>query len=353
MDKKLKSKQEFFASANSYSGFISYFDKIFNSSQFDRIFVLKGGPGTGKSTLLKKVAREFENDDVSLELFRCSSDTNSLDGLILERENKRIAIMDGTAPHIRDAVIPGAVDVLINLGDAINNAALAEEKKRILELNLLKSNSYGRAYEKLAKSSIFDSNLKAELRSNLDSDALNSTCGELLNEVMSFKCDSSSEIRLFSSFSKEGYSSLSLKGLSQCYTVSGKSGSEYLLLTELSHKLEAHGVRFVKIISPLDKHIVEGIYFKESSVAIVGGQDENCLIHTENFMNAENDDAFERKLGALNECKNIYENEAAIELKSASLYHFELEKIYTKAVDFTVIDRYTTYIKDGISKIFL
>ena len=42
---------EYFAAANSYEGFISFFDNIFNSEKFDRIYVIKGGPGTGKTVM--------------------------------------------------------------------------------------------------------------------------------------------------------------------------------------------------------------------------------------------------------------------------------------------------------------
>ena len=53
MKESLSHTREFFASANGYTGFRSYFDEIFDSRDYTAIYVLKGGPGTGKSTLLK------------------------------------------------------------------------------------------------------------------------------------------------------------------------------------------------------------------------------------------------------------------------------------------------------------
>ena len=52
---------KYFAAANSYGGFISYFDKLFDSKEYNRIYVLKGGPGTGKSSFMKKVSAHFHN----------------------------------------------------------------------------------------------------------------------------------------------------------------------------------------------------------------------------------------------------------------------------------------------------
>ena len=47
--------KKFFAAANSFNGFVSYFDCIFDSKDFSKIYVLKGGPGTGKSSLMRSV----------------------------------------------------------------------------------------------------------------------------------------------------------------------------------------------------------------------------------------------------------------------------------------------------------
>ena len=45
--------KEFFAASNSSTGFVSYFDVIFNPKSYEKIFILKGGPGTGKSHFMK------------------------------------------------------------------------------------------------------------------------------------------------------------------------------------------------------------------------------------------------------------------------------------------------------------
>ena len=146
MKTKNASKREFFASANSYYGFKSYFDAIFNSEKIDRIFVLKGGPGCGKSTLMKNVARTFEDNCEDIELFRCSSDKGSLDGVILRSAGKSCAVIDGTAPHERDTKYPGATDEIINLGENFNTEKLKGYREKIVELSDIKSNAYKNAY---------------------------------------------------------------------------------------------------------------------------------------------------------------------------------------------------------------
>ena len=48
----------YFGAANGYSGFRSQFGEIFNSHNMEKLYILKGGPGTGKSTLLKRIDRK-------------------------------------------------------------------------------------------------------------------------------------------------------------------------------------------------------------------------------------------------------------------------------------------------------
>lgn len=51
----------------------------------------------------------------NLEYMHCSSDSESLDGIVIPA--KKVALLDGTAPHVVDPKNPGAVDEIINLGD--------------------------------------------------------------------------------------------------------------------------------------------------------------------------------------------------------------------------------------------
>ena len=62
----------------------------------DRFFI-KGRAGSGKSTMLKKIAESGRDKGVSVEVYHCGFDPNSLDMVILREQG--IAIFDSTAPH--------------------------------------------------------------------------------------------------------------------------------------------------------------------------------------------------------------------------------------------------------------
>ena len=109
--------ENYFAAANTEAGFVSWFDDIFNARDIDFTYIIKGGSGTGKSTLMKKVAAKAEKLGGACERYYCSSDTASLDGVIAKMPSgARIAMLDGTAPHTHDPKYPGAADAIINLG---------------------------------------------------------------------------------------------------------------------------------------------------------------------------------------------------------------------------------------------
>lgn len=56
MDKKVT----FFLGANSPSGFYSLYDQMLPPAQARRVFLLKGGAGCGKSSLMRRVGAALE-----------------------------------------------------------------------------------------------------------------------------------------------------------------------------------------------------------------------------------------------------------------------------------------------------
>lgn len=91
----------FFLGANTPQGFVSRFDQLFSAEDGWRCFVIKGGPGSGKSTMMKKIAASLEQRFDNLERIHCSSDVSSLDGVICPA--LKFSVADGTAPHVRES----------------------------------------------------------------------------------------------------------------------------------------------------------------------------------------------------------------------------------------------------------
>ncbi len=119
----------FFLGANSPQGFYSLFDELEFSRQPWHIFLIKGGPGCGKSTFLKHVAASYEASCPQMELIPCSSDPDSLDAVILPELH--LSLMDATAPHAKEAAVPAVRHTILSFGDYLDGLALQEYRREI------------------------------------------------------------------------------------------------------------------------------------------------------------------------------------------------------------------------------
>jgi len=126
-------KPEFFLGANSETGFVSYFKELQEQESSMQLFILKGGPGSGKSTLIKRVLKYAEEKGHTLEVIPCASDPHSLDAFI--DYTAGFSMMDGTAPHTEDPSLPGARHHILNLGDLWDTRKLSEKADTIENLS--------------------------------------------------------------------------------------------------------------------------------------------------------------------------------------------------------------------------
>ncbi len=148
---------KFFLGANSEKGFVSYFKQLQQGSM--QVLVLKGGPGSGKSSLMKKVAEYAREKGHLIEEIPCASDPLSFDAIIDKTAN--FAMLDGTAPHTEDPLIPGAFHHIIYTGDLWDDSKLRVHGEEIAFFSDLTSeyhNSAG-AYIKAA-SALLSENLR-------------------------------------------------------------------------------------------------------------------------------------------------------------------------------------------------
>jgi len=155
LDNKTISKgrlKKVFPGGNTARGFYSFYDYIIEPDA-TRIFIIKGGPGVGKSTFMRNIGEAMLERGYDVEFHCCSSDNDSLDGVVIN--SIKIAIIDGTAPHILDPKNPGAVDEIIHLGDYWNEDGLRANKRQIISCNKEVNRLFKHAYSYLAAAKLF------------------------------------------------------------------------------------------------------------------------------------------------------------------------------------------------------
>jgi hypothetical protein len=154
-----------FAGANTPEGFVSFFGDIAGMNP-NRVFIIKGGPGVGKSTFMSKIANDLIKMGYDLEYYHCASDPDSLDAMVVPALG--VAIMDGTAPHMIDPQYPGAVEELIHFGDDWNEQLIIPNRDVIIKGSKSMKRWFQTGHSQLKEAKIAYDEWKSYVRESLD-----------------------------------------------------------------------------------------------------------------------------------------------------------------------------------------
>ena len=142
------SVQTYFLGANTAEGFFSCYDDFCVPEEGNFLWVLKGGPGCGKSTFMRAMGRAAEERGLDVEYVLCSGDPDSLDGVYIPA--LRLGYVDGTAPHRLDVPYPAIRGAYLDLGRFYDAEGLRARDGAMLALFGRYRECYAAAYRALA-----------------------------------------------------------------------------------------------------------------------------------------------------------------------------------------------------------
>lgn len=143
--------RHFFAGVNTPKGFYSYFDSIADDKECKKKIYIKGGPGMGKSTLMKRVLERAEDEGLAADVFHCSSDPQSLDGLYVPA--LKTALLDATPPHCYDPSFVGVSGCIFDTSAFLDADKVKENGSDIIHFTEHKKRAFEKAYNYLAAAS--------------------------------------------------------------------------------------------------------------------------------------------------------------------------------------------------------
>lgn len=349
---KLKS---YFLGANTPYGFFSLFKELYNPENDNTIYLIKGGPGTGKSSIMKKIASAAENKKLLVERIYCSSDPTSLDAIIIPE--LKTVFADATSPHIINPVYPGICEHTIDLSLYWNKHKLKDNSDIIKKISKNNSQAHIKCIQFLKAASVVTNELNLFLSNIYDTDKIKRYTNRLINtEIKNIQKGECRNIFL---------SALTPSGIVIHYDniinyrkliIKDKYGYVSELITkEINDYSELNNIKRINCLCPMNPENKTDHILFNNNFAILSHNNYHPIINdnyktvnSDRFLIKDNYIKNKNKINFLNKTKTELINEAVNCLKEAKLLHDTLESYYISAMDFSKVSEITELLINEI-----
>ncbi|MBD5169075.1 MAG: hypothetical protein HDT20_02970 [Oscillibacter sp.] len=338
----------FFLGANSGQGFQNLFPRFCEPEDHYDLLVLKGGPGAGKSTMMRTIGKAMEERGEEVEYLYCSGDPGSLDGVHIPRI--RTAVVDGTAPHVIEPKYPAAVDRYVNLGQFYDIAAAKESRADIVRYTRECSSAYQRAYRAFGAARQMDDSAAALVLEGLDAGKLlRRTEGIIGRELRGHGSGRKDDYRFLGSLTCQGpvWRFDSVQTLCpKVYQLQDAYGLAAPMLQRLHAAASARGFR--AIVCPDPEHVdrIQHLLLPELGLAFVTSREgieytgsAYRRVRLDAMVDAAHYKRFKARLRFSARVSGALREEGLAALKEAKAAHDQLEAVYHPHVDFEGVNQ--------------
>ena len=339
--------KQYFLGANSRFGFHSLYNSFCKAEDGGFLYVIKGGPGCGKSSFMKAIGSAAEDEGYECEYILCSGDPDSLDGLFIPELG--VGYVDGTAPHTIDAAYPGCGGMYLDLGQYYHASALRQRLDEIMQLNKLYKGLYSCAYASIGAATAAMPRYIQSLWGEDELQKLEKKLQGLINREFgkrSFQSDVKE--RFIDAVTSKGYIFLH-DSISHSYerliTLDNKFGLGHHFLQRLYEEALGRTSEIILCRDCLDPRLITAIMFPEISLALIcslDGREElsQCRhMRLDSLIPREKLSPMRRQLRA---GQHLWEDSLALAtttLADAKAMHDKIEAIYNPHVDFDGVYR--------------
>lgn len=349
---------KYFLAANSCEGFVSYFENVYNAKDGWQVFIIKGGPGTGKSSFMRAVANLGQERGYTCDYGLCSSDPDSLDAVIFPE--MKVAIMDGTAPHTLDPKYAGVSETILNFGEFWEDDALQEKRQEIIAVTD-KNKALHKTAARYLKSAgwIINDNLSKAAA------VTDKTKTERIAEALSKKYlkpqnkKPKETVCFLSGITPKGVihnTDIIQNNFENLVIIKDDYGYVAdLILSKLREKALKFGYKTVTVKNVFLPKLIDCLLLPELSLGFVRESEQQIInrnerrIHARRFMDVKSFNMSKEKLKFNKKAARELINSAVDTLYQAKQTHDELENYYIKAMDFDALNKFTS---DFAEKLF-
>lgn len=352
----------YYAEGNTARGFYSLYES--NMQGLDKVFILKGGPGTGKSTLMKSIAVEWLNKGYNVEILNCSRDNGSIDGIIIPA--LKVAIVNGNEPHAIEAKLPGLIEQYMDMSEALNPEKLKQHKKTLLKLTVEIEGNYKLAYSKFFEALKIHDEWEKVYIGNMDFTKANAVTAELTEKFFgNKKLQKKAEVRhrFFGAATPKGavdFVPELTEDLGKRYFIKGRPGTgKSSMLKKLAAAAEERGIDVEVYHCGFDPNSLDMLIFRELDIVIFdstspheyfpGRESDEVVDMYEATIVPGTDEKYETQLADIVKRYKKRVREATAALAEAKQLHDSLEEYYIDSVDFSKVnairDKINSYIE--------
>ncbi|MDM5153194.1 PRK06851 family protein [Bacillus sp. DX1.1] len=353
----------YYAGGNTARGFYSLYEE--NLIGLERLFILKGGPGTGKSSLMKAIGREWAERGYDIELLHCSSDNNSIDGVIIPK--LKVGIVDGTAPHVIEPKVPGVVEEYVNLGVAWDSEHLRKYKNEITRYVSEASGAFQSAYACFQEALAVHDDWEKIYIDNINFQKANELTEELIQKLFTDKQGKHAIVkhRFLGAATPKGavdFVPNLTEGLPNRYFIKGRPGSgKSTMLKKIAVAAEEKGFDVEVYHCGFDPNSLDMIIVRELGFAIFDStapheyfpvrEGDEIIDMYDLIVTPGTDEKYATEIRDVSIQYKTKMNEAMSFLAKAKAVRDKLERIYIAAMDFTKVDAYKKEIQSEFERI--
>ncbi len=334
-----------FLGANGADGFGSLYDGWVDQTACQAFYVLKGGAGCGKSTLMRRVAARLEEAGRDVEYILCSGDPGSLDGIRIP--GKGAALMDGTAPHVVEPAFVGATGHYLDLGDGYDRAALFPQRAEIVRLAQAYKAAYRDAWHCLRAAEEGRARAAVPLRTDEALEKLPRRAGRLLHQLGRQKGIGRRTDRFLGGPTCEGPRFLdgTVRALcGQGWRIHDETGLAPALLAQLEAGLREAGWDVIACPDPIRPSRLAHLLVPELGVCFLTQDVEGIPlrpVRTESVLDKARWQEVRGAVRLAERTARALEEEAVGHLRTAKERHDALEALYRPHVDFSLAEALT------------
>jgi hypothetical protein len=343
-------REKYFAASNSSEGFCSYYNEIFDPKKLYKIYVIKGGSGTGKAFFMREVAKCAELNGFSVRYIYCSSDAESLDGIVINEQ--KIALLDGTSPHVYEPRYIGAVENFINLAHFLDERLLTSSRKLIENLTSEKQRGFESAYRNLSAYGKLSENIEALVYPCLKHEKIKKYAQKFASGIE--KGEGEEEHLLARSIGMRGLSSFDtyFEKAGIYYEINDYFESAHFMMGEIYSVMKAKEIDVRISNNPIIKSRIDILCASESGLTFEISNEMNDSarsINMKRFVDYDLIAKIRQDYRAIARVRDNILDLTLAEFEKIKKYHFLLEEIYGSAMNFEAKEQFT---RDFCNKIF-